>query len=142
MSKRMLLPSVHFRFLDVFAACRCGSLSARGREVAATIPGPLTALVCIATGRRGRGLLWLGDIPRCASSLLLLCTQGNGNCVVTEDPGRISRTAQEVVFGGDPLHFTDARHARCRRLWRWASYWRRAFPTGRASATIKMKRLA
>ena len=31
---------------------------------------------------------------------------------------------------------------RCRRLWRWASCWRRAFPTGRSSATIKMRRWA
>ena len=43
--------------------------------------------------------------------LLLLCAQGNGSRIVTEDPGRVSRTAQEAVFGGDPLHLADARHA-------------------------------
>src|SRR6516225_5073795 len=53
----------------------------------------------------------LGNIRRCVPSLLLLCAQGHGNRVVTKDPGGVSWIAQEAVFGGDPLHLADARHA-------------------------------
>src|SRR5690348_16351117 len=85
---------------------------------------PAARRVTVAGGRRSArfSAMWtrnsscgtfchIATVLAAPRPVLLLRAQGNGSRVVTEDPGRVSAIAQEAVFGGDPLHLGDARHA-------------------------------